>query len=486
MSDKIEKLKKFIKNHRKTVIIQGIGFVGTAMLAVLANAKDKNGQLIYNVIGIDLDDEKNYWKIDAINKGISPIYSTDPKLSEFIKNGNMQRNLMATSDVSAFSLADIVIVDINLDINKLKLGNAFENIFTFDSYLEAIKNIASKIKEETLVIIETTVPPGTTEKVVFPIFEQEFQKRGLDINKFYLSHSYERVMPGRNYINSITDFYRVYSGINKLSKIKTKNFLESFINTKDFPLVELESTTASEMAKVLENSYRAMNIAFIQDWTEFAEKAGVNLFEVIDAIRMRPTHRNIMSPGFGVGGYCLTKDALLADWAYNNLFEGDKRLYMSLKAIEINDLMPLHTLKLIKNYYPDLKNKKITILGVSYLNDVADTRNTPTEIFYDHCIKEGAEIVLHDPIVKFWYEKKLNVENNLDVMKKIKHEIVVFTVRHSQYLNLKADDIYDLFPGVQLIVDSNNILSNEIISSLQKHNINVIGVGKGHLKQKGK
>ena len=103
--------------------------------------------------------------------------------------------------------------------------------------------------------------------------------------------------------------HRVMSGINPCSKDKIREFLETFTNTKEFPLYELHSTTAAETAKVLENSFRAMNIAFVQEWTEYAQDLNVDLFEVINAIRVRSTHQNLMFPGFGVGGYCLTKDS---------------------------------------------------------------------------------------------------------------------------------------------------------------------------------
>ena len=139
------------------------------------------------------------------------------------------------------------------------------------------------------------------------------------------------------------------------------------------------------MAKVLENSYRAANIAFIQEWTEYAEKAGVNLYDVINAIRVRSTHQNIMAPGFGVGGYCLTKDSLLADWSLNNLFKGNKHLDMSLNAININDLMPRYTFNLLKKEIKKIKNINLAIFGVSYLNDVVDTRFSPSE-FFSTCV----------------------------------------------------------------------------------------------------
>ena len=141
-------------------------------------------------------------------------------------------------------------------------------------------------------------------------FSVEFNKRGLDIDKIYIGHSYERVMPGPGYIDSIINFYRVYSGINEESANEVEKFLKTIISTKEHHLRELHNTTATETAKVLENSYRAMNIAFMVEWSRFAENAGINLYEIIKAIRLRPTHSNMMLPGIGVGGYCLTKKIL--------------------------------------------------------------------------------------------------------------------------------------------------------------------------------
>ena len=141
-----------------------------------------------------------------------------------------------------------------------------------------------------------------------------------------------------------------------------------------------------------------------------------------------------MQPGFGVGGYCLPKDALLADWSYNNLFGQKGHLNMSLNAVAVNDRMPGYVLQLLKQHI-NLKNKNITILGISYLNDVADTRYSPAEYFYDKCIAEGTIINLHDPLVKFWDEKNIKIDTNINHLKNKKHDIAVFTIRHSIYLN---------------------------------------------------
>ena len=198
-------------------------------------------------------------------------------------------------------------------------------------------------------------------------------------------------MPGPRYLDSITDFYRVYSGIDERSKRRARAFFETFINTSEYPLSELHSTTASEMAKVLENSYRAMNIAFIAEWSRFAEEAAVDLYEVINAIRMRDTHKNIMLPGIGVGGYCLTKDPLLASWARQNLFGAEEGLAQSERAVQINDRMPSFAFTyLMKQLNPrKMKGLRILLLGVTYRGDVGDTRYSPVEWFHELLIQAG-------------------------------------------------------------------------------------------------
>jgi UDP-N-acetyl-D-mannosaminuronate dehydrogenase len=135
--------------------------------------------------------------------------------------------------------------------------------------------------------------------------------------------------------------------------------LRTVIRTDEYPLTKLGNTNATEMAKVLENSFRAMNIAFMVEWSRFAEEAGVDIYEVVKAIRMRPTHQNLMLPGLGVGGYCLTKDPLLASWARMNLFESDEKLGQSEKGVHINDKMPLYAFEYLQSQYKNsLEGKK--------------------------------------------------------------------------------------------------------------------------------
>lgn len=304
-----DEIDNFIKknNCEKNVIIQGLGFVGSAMLTAVSSAKNKQGNPKYAVIGVDLPTPENYWKVGRINAGSLPIVSSDENLKEVFDRTFENGNIMATTNSYAYEVADIIVVDINLDVRKKSPGDVREPIVELENFKEAMRTIAQRMKPSCLIIIETTVPIGTCERIILPVIELEFNNRNLLNTSIKLAHSYERVMPGKNYLQSIISFYRVYSGVNEISKKKVREFLESFIDTNNYPLTELSSPTASELGKLLENSYRATNIAFIQEWTELAESVGVNLFEVIQAIKKRNTHNNIMLPGFGVGGYCLSK-----------------------------------------------------------------------------------------------------------------------------------------------------------------------------------
>ena len=125
------------------------------------------------------------------------------------------------------------------------------------------------------LLIETTVPPGTCEEIIAPFLRQELEKREMDLDDIFLAHSYERVMPGENYLASIREYWRVFSGLNKQSALECRKFLETIIDTVNYPLTELKSMTASETAKVMENTYRAVNIAFIDEWTKFASSTNL-------------------------------------------------------------------------------------------------------------------------------------------------------------------------------------------------------------------
>jgi nucleotide sugar dehydrogenase len=238
-------------------------------------------------------------------------------------------------------LADTVVVDVQCDYLKESLGNV-RNGHTDMAALEAsIGVIAEHIPPSALVLIETTVAPGTTEQVAYPIMKKAFKKRGIKSDPL-LAHSYERVMPGRDYVASIRDFWRVCSGINEEAKKRVVKFLSEVLNTEKFPLTVMDRPIESETAKIVENSYRA-TISLFDEWSLFAERNGVDLIKVIKAIKVRPTHSNIIFPGPGVGGYCLPKDGGLGVWAYKNILGFEDNIFkITPMAIDINDTRGMH------------------------------------------------------------------------------------------------------------------------------------------------
>ncbi len=491
--DKVEfdKLKKISederKRGRKIVVVQGLGFVGSVMAAVVADAEDENGNPLYFVHGNDLVSRRSFWKIPLINSGKPPVSADDPEIPKiFPRCVNEKKTLRATWHPGVFAFADIVVVDIQLDAQKPVLGQAEEGYCDLSAFKQGMRTIGKNIKPDCLVLIETTVPPGTSEKIVKPVLEEEFTKRGIDIDKYppLIAHSYERVMPGSKYVSSIRDYWRTFSGINEKAADLAEEFLTNVLNTENFPICRLGHTNASEMAKVLENSYRAANIALMFEWAKLAENIGVNLFDVIKSIKVRKgTHDNMLRPSLGVGGYCLTKDPVLANWAAEALFGLEDKLPMAVHAVNINDLMPMHTLEIIEDACPSLQDKRIAILGVSYLQNVADTRHSPTKLLWENLMEKDAIISVHDPLVEVWPELgDMRIEKNLSKTL-YDAEIVVFAVGHKPYKALAPEEVVQMCGRKPLIVDCSNFLTDEKILKYLELGCNVIGVGKGHITQ---
>ena len=284
-------------------------------------------------------------------------------------------------------------------------------------------------------------------------------------------------MPGPEYIDSIREFPRVYSGCNVASADAIEAFLNTIIDTSICDLTRLEHTNATEMCKVLENSYRAMNISFAIEWSRFSEEAGVDLYAMVNAIRARKTHANLMYPGIGVGGYCLTKDPLLASWARKSFFGSDSDLSMSVNSVSLNDQMPGFAFERLINVFGDIAGLKIAFLGVSYRGDVGDTRFTPVEKLVRLVEDAGANTVLHDPYVSYWQEMDRRIESCLDTVLSLDVDVIVISAGHSEYKSSKA--IVKLLERESIkIYDTIGLLSNEQISLLQeKHKVSVLGRG---------
>ncbi|MCK4359875.1 MAG: nucleotide sugar dehydrogenase [Candidatus Cloacimonetes bacterium] len=488
--EEIQNLKTISNEQRRLgreiVVVQGMGFVGSVMAAVVADAEDGNGNPYYFVHGHDLVSRRSYWKIPVINSGEPPVHAEDPEISRiFPRCVKEKKTLRATWNKYVYKLADIVVVDIQLDAIKPVFGNASTGYCDLSAFRRGMRTIGKNISPECLVLVETTVPPGTCEKVVKPVIEEEFKKRKINIKKNppLIAHSYERVMPGVKYVSSIRNFWRTFSGVNNKSADLAEEFLNNVLDTENYPFYRLDSTNASEFAKVLENSYRATNIALMLEWAKMAEKIGVNLFEVIKSIKVRKgTHDNMLKPSLGVGGYCLTKDPVLANWAAETLFNLDETLPIAIHSVNINDTMSFHTVELIEEIFPRLVDKRIAILGVSYLKDVADTRHSPSKLLWESLMEKDAILSVHDPLVETWPEVgNMKVEKDINVTLQ-DADIVVFAVGHKIYLDLEPEEVIKACGKPSFIVDCSNFLTDEKIMKYLKLGCEVKGVGKGHVE----
>jgi UDP-N-acetyl-D-glucosamine dehydrogenase len=460
-------------HSRPVVCVQGLGFVGTAMALATATASRPDGSPAFDVIGVELDSPAGRERVEAVNAGRLPIRSTDPRMDEAMATATETRNLSATTDPDAFANAAVAVVDVGLDID---LRDGLPDV-DFQFLRDAVRTLASRLAPGSLIVVETTVPPGTCEKVIAPEIESALSERGLPPDAVLLAHAYERVMPGPGYLDSIVNNYRVYAGHSAAAAQACDRFLSQVVNVGEFPLTRLGTTTASELAKLLENSYRATNIAFMEEWGRFAEAANVDLFEAIDAIRMRPTHSNIRQPGFGVGGYCLTKDPLFAEYGARALlgFDGLDFPY-SERAVEINKVMPLVTLDRLDELLGGLRGKRLLLLGASYRQGVADTRESPSRLFAERAVERGAQVVVHDPLVRDWDGAGELVG---DLPAPDGFDALVFAVAHDEYASL---DFRGWLEGASpLIVDANRVLGREQLDDLAADGCDVWSIGRGRV-----
>jgi nucleotide sugar dehydrogenase len=462
-----------LNTHPKHICIQGLGFVGAAMAVAVANARAQDGSVLYRVTGVDCETPQGRERVQALCRGEFPFPTTDAALHEALHRAYRAGNLSATTDESVYASADVVVIDIALDIHFLE----DEPQLQMASLEQAVRSVAQKIPEGSLVMVETTVPPGTCEKVLVPLLGEELQRRGLDENTVHLAHSFERVMPGAAYLDSITRFWRVYAGATVEAADRCEAFLATIVDVESFPLMRLSSMTASETAKVMENTYRATNIAFIDEWTKYAETVGIDLYEVIDAIRVRPTHSNIRFPGLGVGGYCLTKDPAFAPAAARQLFgEESLEFPFSRLALQVNQAMPAHTVARLQNLLGgNCKDASVLVLGLSYRQDVGDTRYSPVETLVRGLEADGARVTCFDPFIDYWPEMDRFLPSDLPEAGPF--DVVVLATPHKEFFDL---DLPNWLDGARpVVLDTVNVVSKDQRQRCRAAGIRIESVGRG-------
>jgi UDP-N-acetyl-D-glucosamine dehydrogenase len=512
----IERLRDRVREERakgrEIVVVMGVGFVGAVMAAVVADAVDKkSGEPTKFVIGMQRPSVRSYWKIHYLNRGIPPVKAEDPEVDEIVaRTVKEKQTLTATYTYEVLGMADVVVVDIQCDFVKEDLGDVATGNTEMNALEKSFKILGERINPDCMVLIETTVAPGTTEYVAYPILKKAFEKRGI-ASEPLLSHSFERVMPGREYVRSIRDFWRVCSGVNEESKRRVEVFLTSVLNTDNYPLTVLSRPIESETCKIIENSYRASILAFVHEWSIFSERNGVDIVKVLEAIRVRPTHSNIMFPGPGIGGYCLPKDGGLGMWSYKHLMGFEDNIFkMTPMAININDTRALHAAQVVRDALRNMGRvvaaSQISVLGAAYREDVGDTRYSGSEVLVRKLREMGAEIKVHDPYVAHWWEfenqeaypaigqsrsrffrnqeELRDLRVNSDLAGALKgSDAVVFAVRHEPYLELKPEEVVETAGGPLAVIDCFGILDDAKIRRYFELGCEVKGMGRGHINR---
>lgn len=445
----------------KKIVVQGLGYVGLAMMTFCAGAKHK-GKYLFDVIGVEKNSLKGKEISDYINSGHSPKIVDDKLFLKFYSKLLTHNRIKASTDLNEYSKADIIFICSNCDYNFHK------DKVEIKTFIKNIEDVSKKIKNNCLLIIQTTLPPGTTSKILKVLIQKNLKKRG--IKNFYLCHSFERITPGKDYYRSMKNTERVIGSDDKISLNKAKKIFKNIFKLKSSKIIEFYSSTESETCKIIENSYRATNIAFIEEWRKFCSINGLDLEKILSCIRQRKTHSNIMRSGIGVGGYCLTKDPLFGKVASKQILSRSFDFPLSIKAVDINKKMTSIIMEEVKNKFKKkIFRRKVLLIGISYKEDTNDIRHSPAEKVYDYFKKLKCKINFFDPVVSYWdYCKQNSIERkNLN-----KFDIYVHLIKHRYFQKQKF-----FYKKRSIILDLNHVISASNRKKLEnnKHNTYFIG-----------
>jgi UDP-N-acetyl-D-glucosamine dehydrogenase len=383
------------------VSIIGQGYVGLPLALACAKAG-------YTVTGIDT----NELIVEKLSKGESTIEDIpDLALQEVISTGNYS----ASKEYKSIAKADTVIVCVPTPLNS-------KNQPDLSYLLSAINSLSKLVKEETLIIIESTIAPETTRKIVFPLIQNQVEP--LNTN-FYLAFSPERIDPSNQEWN-ILNTPKLVAGIDELSCELAFKFYSSFIAN----VIKCNSLEVAETAKLLENSFRFINISFVNQIAMFCNKLGIDVNDVINAASTKPYGFMPFYPSAGVGGHCIPVDPMYLSNKARDI--GSALTFIDL-AERTNSEMPLYFAERAQKKLGNLRDKSILIVGVAYKPNISDVRQTPAEPLISELIARGAQVVWHDDLVNEWNgEKSVALTGNYDL-------VVLVTIHSNMDLGMLAD-----------------------------------------------
>ena len=411
--------------------VVGLGYVGLP----LAVEKAKAG---FKTIGFDVQDTK----VKMVNEGHNYIGDVvDNDLKELVEKGILK----ATTDFSFVKNVDFIAICVPTPLDEHQQPDI--------SYVvNSTKAVAEHLKKETMVVLESTTYPGTTEELLKPILEE---KSGLKCGEdFYLGFSPERVDPGNAYYKT----KNTPKVVGAIGKDATEVISKMYRAVLGADIYEVSSPAVAEMEKILENTYRNINIGLVNELAMLCEKMGISLWEVVDAAKTKPYGFQAFYPGPGLGGHCIPLDPYYLDWKAREY--GFHTSLIQASGI-INDRMPEYCVEragkmLSMRFKKALNGAKVLVLGVAYKNDIDDYRESPALKVIELLQKEGAVVEFYDPYIpEYKYKGEIHKGlKEIDVQKIQEVDLVMFTAAHSKF------DYEMIEKNAKAIFDTRNAMKN--------------------------
>lgn len=462
-------LQKIIEQRGpiRTIGVIGMGYVGIPAALLFANVAS-----VKMVYGLQRNSQSSGYKISMLNAGELPLKGEEPNLPGLLKEVIVAKKFRCTDDFSLIRSCDAVTIAI-----QTPFLNPQDLIPDFSALEEGIRQAGRYLTKGILVVLESTITPGTTIDIARKILEEE---SGLVAGEdFALAHAPERVMVGR-LIQNIQEHDRIVGGIDEISTRRACE-LYSMVLTKG-RVIQM-TATAAEVTKTAENTLRDLQIAAANQLALYCEAMGVNFYDVragVDSLKGDGITRAILWPGAGVGGHCLTKDTYHLERGVQTsgvepLDYPPKVDSLFVTARRINDFMPEHMFHLLKaglkRVHKEIRGSCVALLGWAFLANTDDARNSPSELFYQRCLEAGAEVRIHDP----WVKGELIISSLEEVLTGA-DAVVIFT-GHREYLSLNSQEIRKVMKiECPIIIDGRNIVDPD-----QYINVGFIykGIGRG-------
>ncbi|ABR56070.1 nucleotide sugar dehydrogenase [Methanococcus aeolicus] len=430
------KLDKSKQKEINKICVVGLGYIGLPTASMLAIQG-------YKVIGVDIDEER----VKTIRDG--KLIINEQGLMTLLTGAITSGNLVVKTEPEE---ADVYIICVPTPATADKNGKKCDLICV----LSAVNNIKPYLKDGDLIIIESTIPPKTTEK----IYDDISKNTGKNI---YMAYCPERVLPG-NILKELVENDRTIGGINKKSAQLAKEIYASFIEGN---LYITDSTTA-EMVKLMENTFRDVNIALANEFAKVSTELDINVWDAINLANKHP-RVNILNPGPGVGGHCISIDP----WF---IVGSSENAELIKKARNLNDDMPKYVASLIIKEFKEMGicNPKVGIFGITYKGDVEDTRETPARAIIDYLLQNDFEVSIYDPYAKD-FEYPLNT-----IEESIKNsDALIFLTDHSEFKNFEKEDIKEISHMMKnkIVMDMKNTLNHNLWEE-QGFNVKLLGDGK--------